>query len=212
MTASRRPGRREILALALFGCAAWRCAAAQTPPSSLIAAMQKGGLVLFLRHAATVATQIDTGRLGDRAGQRNLSPEGIRQAREIGESLRALQVPLAEILASPVFRARDTGELAFGADRVRVTMDIVADDYAGGGVQKMVAETRQLLTTAPPDGQNRLLIGHRTPLQLVTGQPFTDSMLPEGAIAVFSPGGGAPRLVGTVTSAELAAAARGVRR
>ena len=49
---------------------------AQEPPGARIEAMRRGGVVVFLRHAATVGSQVDTGRLGDRAGQRNLSPEG----------------------------------------------------------------------------------------------------------------------------------------
>lgn len=203
--------RRDFLAIALCAGAGWRCAEAQTPPAELMGALRQGGLVIFLRHAATVATQVDTGRLGDRAGQRNLSNAGIQQAREIGDSLRALKVPLAEILVSPVFRARDTGALAFGADSIRVTMDLVADDYAGSGVSQMVAATRRLLTAATPAGQNRLLIGHRTPLQLVTGQPFSDAILPEGAMAIFAPGRSEPQLLGTITSAQLAAAAKAAR-
>ena len=64
-----------------------------------------GNKVIYLRHATTDQRQVDTGRLGDRSGQRNLTPEGIRQAENLGRALRALRVPLNEILASPVFRA-----------------------------------------------------------------------------------------------------------
>ena len=95
-------------------------------------------------------SQVDTGRLGDRAGQRNLSPEGIEQARTLGEAFRALEIPLDRILASPVFRARDTAELAFGADEIEVTTDLVADDYAGGEIRRMLEATDRLLATPPP--------------------------------------------------------------
>jgi phosphohistidine phosphatase SixA len=181
--------------------------ATRAGPAALIGAMLMGGKVIFLRHAATVATQVDTGRLNDRAGQRNLSPDGIEQAREIGRAFQALRIPLDEILASPVYRARDTAELAFGAARIRVSMDIVADDYAGGNAAAMVAATDRLLKTPPPPGTNRLLIGHRTPLEMVTRQGFPDSILPEGAMAVFVPEGTGYRLLGTLTAAQLIAAA-----
>jgi len=176
-------------------------------PAALVNAMLQGGKVIFLRHAATVATQVDTGRLNDRAGQRNLSAAGIEQARELGRAFQALRIPLDEILASPVYRARDTGELAFGADRIRVSMDIVADDYAGGNIATMVAATEMLLRTRPRPGFNRLLIGHRTPLEMVTKQAFPDTILPEGAMAVFVPEGTGYRLLGTLTAAQLSAAA-----
>ena len=112
--------------------------AAQSEAEILVAAMQDGGKVIYLRHAATNANEIDTGRLGDRAGQRNLSAAGIEQARALGPAFERLGIPLDDILASPVFRARDTAELAFGADRIAVTMDLVADDYAGPELRAML--------------------------------------------------------------------------
>ncbi len=82
-------------------------------------------------------------------------------------------------------------------------MELVADDYAGPQLQFMVESTRRLLQTAPPEGANILLIGHRTPLQMVTGQGFPDSILPEGAMAVFEPGDGGTELLGTLTAEHL---------
>ena len=176
--------------------------AAQSDAEALVAAMQDGGTVIYLRHAATNHDEIDTGRLGDRAGQRNLSAAGIEQARALGPAFRELGIPLDDILTSPVFRARDTAELAFGADRITVTMDLVADDYAGSKLRAMLDATARLLRTPPPPGTNRLLIGHRTPLQMVTGSRFPDSVLPEGAMAVFLPGTTHP-LLGTISAERL---------
>ena len=182
---------------------------AQPDAAALVAAMQDGGKVIFLRHAATNSDEIDTGRLGDRAGQRNLSAAGIEQARALGPAFERLGIPLGDILASPVFRARDTAELAFGAGRITVTMDLVADDYAGSELRAMLDGSARLLRTPPLPGTNRLLIGHRTPLQMVTGSRFPDSVLPEGAMAVFLPGT-TPRLLGTISAERLieSAAAR----
>ena len=167
--------------------------------------MQDGGKVIYLRHAATNQNEVDTGRLGDRTGQRNLSTAGIAQARAIGNAFRTLHIPMGEILASPVFRARDTGELAFGANRIEVTMDLVADDYAGPKLRAMLDAMTRLLRAFPPPGDNRILIGHRTPLELVLKRSFPDTVLPEGAMAVFQPSGPAsePRLLGTITAERL---------
>jgi phosphohistidine phosphatase SixA len=167
--------------------------------------MQDGNKVIYLRHAATNQNQVDTGRLGDRAGQRNLSAAGIAQAKALGAAFRTLQIPMGQILASPVFRARDTGELAFGADRIEVTMDLVADDYAGPSLKAMLNATRQLLRTITPPGDNRILIGHRTPLEMVLQRSFSDTILPEGGMAVFLPNGfgNEPRLLGTISAERL---------
>jgi len=181
-------------------------ALAQGSPEELVAAMREGGKVIFLRHVATNADEIDTGVLGDRAGQRNLSEAGIAQATQLGETFRASNISLSRILASPVFRARDTAERAFGAENIEITMDLVADDYAGPHLQAMVEATKTHLSTPPGAGTNLLLIGHRTPLQMVTGQGFPDTILPEGAIAVFQPNGANATLLGTLTAEEFAAA------
>jgi phosphohistidine phosphatase SixA len=173
-----------------------------TNPEELVTAMQQGGKVLFLRHAATNSEEIDTGELGNRPGQRNLSAGGIMQAKALGNAFRTANIPFSRIATSPVFRARDTAELAFALRNIEITMELVADDYAGEQLQFMIESTRHLLNASPPDGTNILLIGHRTPLQMATGQNFPDSIFPEGAIAVFEPGGESTLLLGTLTAED----------
>ncbi len=175
----------------------------QAGPEELVAGMQDGGKVIFLRHAATNAEEIDTGALENRAGQRNLSDGGIEQAKALGDAFRAANIPFDRILASPVFRARDTAELAFGPNNIEITMELVADDYAGSRLQFMIESTRRLLASAPSEGSNVLLVGHRTPLQMATDQRFPDSILPEGAMAVFEPSGDGTELLGTLTAEDL---------
>jgi phosphohistidine phosphatase SixA len=197
------PSSFSVTAGLVLACA--QPSAAQSEAEILVAAMQDGNKVIYLRHAATNANEIDTGRLDDRAGQRNLSAAGIAQAKALGNAFRTLNIPRGEILVSPVFRARDTGELVFGADEIEVTSDLVADDYAGPNLRTVLAATRRLLRTVAPPGNNRILIGHRTPLELVLGRSFPDTVLPEGAMAVFLPRGLGvePRLLGTITAERL---------
>lgn len=209
MTSIPQLSRRLLLLAVTAALGSSLPASAQSQAEVLIAAMQDGGKVIYLRHAATNQQEIDTGRLGDRRGQRNLSAAGIQQAKEFGRAFRELRIPLGDILASPVFRARDTAELAFGADRITVTLDLVADEYAGQQFRAMLEATARLLRLPPARGTNKLLVGHRTPLEMVTGTSFPDKVLPEGAMAVFLPGV-TPRLLGTVSAQRLmeSAAAR----
>jgi phosphohistidine phosphatase SixA len=185
---------------------------AQTPEEILIAAIQDGGKVIYLRHATTNPNEVDSGRLGDRAGQRNLTDAGRQLARQLGPAFRSLRIPVDEIFASPVYRARDTAELAFGPDRVTVTMDLVADDYASTAptpsgksqLQSMLDATARLLRTVPPvPGTNRILVGHRTPLEMVMRTKFPDTILPEGAMAIFLPGDATLHLLGTLSAERL---------
>ena len=117
-------------------------------------------------------------------------------------------MPLGErVLASPVHRARDTAEIAFGPEGVEVTMDLVADDYAGLGLGRMLEATARLLAAPPPPGETRLLVGHRTPLEMVTGLSFGGDVLPEGAMALFASDGDGARFLGTLAAGELLGAA-----
>jgi phosphohistidine phosphatase SixA len=213
MSSQFRFSRRTFLSALGGSIVSFRPSQAQSPAEVLVAAIQDGGKVIYLRHAATNQREVDTGRLGDRSGQRNLSADGIRQAERLGHALRALRVPLNEILSSPVFRARDTAELAFGKDQIKVTMDLVADEYAGDHLKAMIEATMRLLRTLPGPGMNRVLVAHRTPLEMATGRMFPDSVLPEGAMAVFLPGA-IPQLLGTITAERivLSAESRGALR
>jgi phosphohistidine phosphatase SixA len=190
--------RRALLTLVLL-LPAWSSLAQElvaarpgTPErDALVARLRAGGLVLFMRHADTRGEACDRSfRVGDRAGQRNISALGREQAAAVGRRLAELGVRLEEpVLAGPVFRARDTAEIAFGAGRVRVTDELLADDYAGGRLEEVMAGHRRLLSAPVAAGVNRMLVGHRTPLIMIAGAPVGGRALPEGSIAVLEPSG-----------------------
>ena len=172
---------------------------------ALVDRLRQGGLVLFFRHADTRGEPCDrTFRIGDRVGQRNLAPEGRAQAVRLGARIAQLGIPVAEpVLAGPVFRARDTAELAFGTARVAVTDGLLADDYAGARLDWVIAEHRRLLGAPVPPGGNRVLVGHRTPAIMVLGQAVAGRAFPEGAALVLAPGGEGATLLGILLLAPL---------
>lgn len=171
---------------------------------ALVARLRRGGFVLFLRHADTNGMPCDSSyRIGDRSGQRNLSPEGREQSRRIGEALRRLGIPVAEpVLAGPVFRARDTAEAAFGPERVRVVDSLLADDYAGRRLHWVLDEHRRLMSEPVPAGANRVMVGHRTPAIMVLGSSVGGRAFPEGAALVLEPGDD-PRVLGILMLAPI---------
>ncbi|WP_165982205.1 histidine phosphatase family protein [Dankookia rubra] len=202
--------RRLLPALLLPGPAAAedrpRPVPAEAPEGhALVARLRVGGLVLFFRHADTRGEPCDrTWRIGDRAGQRNLAPEGRAQAVRLGARIAQLGIPVAEpVLAGPVSRARDTAELAFGAARVAVTDSLLADDYAGARLDWVLAEHRRLLAAPVPPGGNRVLVGHRTPAIMVLGDAVAGRAFPEGAALVLVPGKESATLLGILLLAPL---------
>ncbi|MFN3852993.1 MAG: hypothetical protein ACK4M0_01230 [Phreatobacter sp.] len=169
----------------------------------LVERLRDGGLVLFFRHADTAGEPCDsTYRIGDRAGQRNISPRGREQSRLIGKALQRERIPLGQILAGPVFRAADTAIEAFGAGVVTITDSLLADDYAGARLDWVLAEHRRLFAEPVPAGTNRVLIGHRTPAMMVLGAAVGGRAFPEGAAIVIQPAE-APRILGILMPAPL---------
>jgi len=98
----------------LLGGLAW--AADSVADEEMWSRLRKGGLVILMRHASTVAGYGDPPgfRLGDCSTQRNLSEAGREEARHVGERFRAERVPVWRVYTSPWCRCRETAMLAFG--------------------------------------------------------------------------------------------------
>jgi phosphohistidine phosphatase SixA len=113
---------------------------------------------------------------------------GQAQSRAIGAAFEAHRIPVQlPALSGPVYRARDTAELAFGPANVRVTDDLLADDYAGARLGEVLAAHAQLFRSPVPPGANRVLVGHRTPATMVLGEAVGGRAFPEGAAIVIEP-------------------------
>jgi broad specificity phosphatase PhoE len=165
----------------------------------LMARLRQGGHVIFIRHAATEATQDDPRPdLADPSTQRNLSDAGRDQARQLGRAIGRLRIPVGTVLASPYARTRETAELAFGRDRVRVTRDLLNEAFPGTDDEDLARRLRRLFTTRPPAGQNTVLVSHGFNLQGATGLSVA-----EGESAIFTPGDpDRPTLVARITAEE----------
>jgi broad specificity phosphatase PhoE len=173
---------------------------AERPGSrDLVARLREGGYVVFIRHAATQATQDDPRPdLDDPSTQRNLSDDGRDQARQLGRAIRRLRIPVGTVLASPYARTRETAELAFGRDRVRVTRDLLNEAFPGTDDEELARRLRRLFATRPPAGQNTVLVSHGFNLQEATGLSVG-----EGESAIFTPGDpDRPSLVARITPQE----------
>jgi len=166
--------------------------------STLVRDLRKGGYIIFFRHAATNWNERDgaEGDFANRAKQRNLSESGRAQAAALGKAIATLQIPIQKVLASPMWRCRDTARLAFGAYDTTIML------YGKGPTFR---EARiQMLSTAPAAGKNLVLVGHQDHLiPIVPG--LKRDQLKEGDALVFQPlGGGAYRVVTQITPVEWA--------
>jgi virginiamycin B lyase len=165
-------------------------------PTQLVERLRAGGYVLYFRHAATDPEPADQDPvvLADCTTQRNLSPEGRRQADSIGQAFRDLGLPVGSVLSSPFCRALETARLAFGEVTVEPGLEnhATADDETER--QARVDTLRRLLSTRPAEGSNTVLVGHGFNIS-----GAADVSIAEGEAAVFRPeGNGRFSLVATV--------------
>jgi phosphohistidine phosphatase SixA len=145
---------------------------AQLPPpdAQLVDELRRGGMVLLCRHAITDHSQ--------QGSERTLNAEGEAQAREIGRLLKVLEVPIADVHASPHHRNMRSAELSFGP--------AVADPalYPDGD-----AGRRHALVAGPvPAGGNRAIVTHQRTIHLALPD-LRRGTIDEGVCVVVRPDG-----------------------
>lgn len=162
--------------------------------AQLLAALRRGGWVVYFRHTATDFSRDDSKMrdYGDCANQRPLSEQGRRDAIEIGRAIRALGVPVGEALASPFCRTLEHARLMLPAVSARDEIrEAQGGDYAG---------LKLLLTTPVAAGGNRFIVGHGIPFRAVAGPPH----LAEGEAVVILPGTASWTVVARIAVVEWA--------
>lgn len=153
-----------------------------TPPDSvLVPLLRQGNYVLLFRHAATDWAQRDADLVNytDRASQRNLSEVGKAQADSIGKAAKSLGLKIGAVYSSPMFRCRDTAEIAFG--RADTTIHLFIKSKASRDARV------KWLSTPISDGSLLVLVSHQDPyLPLFR---FQRDQLKEGDALLIRPDG-----------------------
>jgi len=111
---SVRPGRALIWPALAVLLIAMSGVAVAADADDVWAALAKGGNVAVIRHGNAppgYGGDPPGFRLDDCTTQRNLDDKGREQARALGEAFRAHNVTVDRIMASPVCRCRETGQL-----------------------------------------------------------------------------------------------------
>lgn len=130
--------------------------------------LRSGGQVVLMRHTVTPPGVGDPPgmRIDDCSTQRNLTDEGRRHAKAIGEVVRARGIQFERVLSSPMCRCLETARLAFGrAEIVNATVNPHA------GIEDKPREVREMraLATEKRRGGNVILVSHGTTINGVTG-------------------------------------------
>ena len=138
-------------------------------PALELARARDPGVVTLIRHARAPGTGDPAGfTLADCTTQRNLSEQGRREARKLGDALRAVGVRDADVRTSQWCRCVETARL-LGVGRVQVA-PFLNSFFAGRGdesasTQALRAAVLQKLDSRRPT----LLVTHQVNITALTG-------------------------------------------
>jgi phosphohistidine phosphatase SixA len=158
-------GRKKTVFIGLINLTLASMTFAEQPSGpELISMLQKGGYVLFIRHPKTNQDQADTDplNLDNVKAQRQLSDDGRKQAKNLGEAFRVLKIPSEKVLSSEFFRAQEAAKL-LNIGEVSTSLDVTE----GGLVvspnenKRRAAALQRLLSTPPPKGKNLIIVSHK---------------------------------------------------
>ena len=201
-----------LLAVALFVCGD-----AVAGPDDAWAALERGGMVVVMRHAS--APGPEQGHEGDPSGfvlencatQRNLSDYGREQAARLGDEMRAHHVVFTRVISSPWCRAKDTAALMNLGPELEIGRFLanLGEHTAGTGARETnkgmpppavaMARIREIIRSWSGPG-NLMLVSHgRTVSRLLYGPRTVSPQQAAAFVLEPTPGGKAAfREVGSI--------------
>ena len=205
MSASEHVHRLSIAILscaAIAGAVAGRVGAAraeQLNGAPLVAALQRGGYVLLMRHAHAPEARPDKVAADPENTdlERQLDQTGRDTARAMGEAFKKLGLPVGDVLSSPTYRARETVQLA-SLGRAQTFAEL----GDGGQSMQRIAETpaewlRKKVDEPPRAGADTVIVTHMPNIVAAFGQSANGTA--DGEAFVFRPDGkGGSELVARV--------------
>src|SRR5947207_7811761 len=141
------------------------CVATQAADVKQLAdTLKEGGYVIVFRHGATNRDQADTDPLNhdNVSKQRLLSESGKELGRQVGESFKALQIPLGAVYTSKFNRAVETGRLIGGKDPTAL-LDVTEGGLVVTPIEndRRAEALRRMVGTPPVDATNTLIVTHK---------------------------------------------------
>jgi phosphohistidine phosphatase SixA len=142
----------------------------QTINGEVLAALQKGGHVLVMRHAQTVPGIGDPPnfKIGDCSTQRNLSDLGREAARRLGAQLQKANVKFDLVETSAWCRCVDTAKLAFST-RANVYAPLNSTFNDRSVQQNRTEEVRNRIRNWRGAG-NLAMVSHNVNIQSIAGE------------------------------------------
>lgn len=148
--------------------------------------LREGGYVIYLRHGTTDTTRPDRVPgvdLNDCTTQRPLTEAGRQLMAEVGQSIREARIPVGDIVVSPLCRARESAEAAFGKRYSVDPLLMYTANLTTEEKRPILENTRRLLSLPVPAGTNRVVLAHAPNLADLMGY----FVKPEGTAVIIRP-------------------------
>lgn len=157
---------------------------------NLAAMMRTGGYVILMRHASSPGNppNANTANSDNPNLERQLDEAGQSSARAFGEALRALHVPIGQVLSSPTYRALETIKLAGLGPATMLSQlgdsgqSMISDKSGARG-----AWLRAKTAKSPAPGKNTLIVTHFP--NIAEAYPQDSADLAEGDALILRPDG-----------------------
>ncbi len=191
--------RTCVLAAAAAGMVSGGAGAQSLSGSDLVNALRQGGYVFVMRHANSPQTRPDATTVapGNTRLERQLNENGHKTAQAMGEALKALRIPVGDVLSSPTFRTLETvRDVGLGSAK---TSNDLGDGSQGYEISSYEDGARFMLARAaevPRAGANTFIVTHLPNIEYAFGDSFRD--VAEGEAVVIRPDGTNWTLVGRI--------------
>jgi phosphohistidine phosphatase SixA len=175
----------------------------------LVAALHAGGYVILMRHASSPRTAPDAAQVDadNVQHERQLDEEGRSSARDMGDALRRLQIPIGQVLSSPTYRALET--IKFARLGQPTTFEQLGDSGQSMMADKSGARANWLKAKSaerPAPGKNTVIVTHFPNIK--EAYPESVAGLADGEALILQPDGrGGVQVVARVKMDEWAALA-----
>ncbi len=161
----------SLAAVMLFATWGSHVQAAEMSAEDLVTQIKKGGYVIYIRHASTEKDYADqvTAEVNNCSTQRVLSEKGWREAKEIGNAFKRLDVPVGKVISSEYCRAWKTADLAFSKYEKSAKLNFEkAENYTAEQTATMKNNVAPMLSQKPQN-KNTVIVAHDDPFEAATG-------------------------------------------
>jgi phosphohistidine phosphatase SixA len=177
-------------------------------------ALRGGGHTIVMRHAPADPNKGDTDPLNFKniRAQRPLTEAGKAAAKAFGDAIRAIGIPIGEVISSRFNRCYQTAVIAgFKNDDIKAVTDVTDGSQVASPNEnrRRGAQLRQLTAGSLPLSQNRLIVTHKNNIMQAFGKEWFD--VREGEASVFRVDKGAYTLIARLQLDEWARIARSVQ-